>query len=242
MTISRIARERKNIAVSVYDLKTQFRCAGSESYVRWVDTVLDLSGLKSLAWQRNKEYEVSVFESPRDLEKALRRKTEEGFSARIVAGFDWLWSDPGKDGELVNDVQIGAWSRPWNRKPRDMWRTNKGSAENPSKHPYKIWAMQPEGFEQIGCIYSAQGFEFDYVGVIFGSDLRWDSTTNKWLGDLDENCDRQFKMGLTKNPELALEKLKHLYRVLCTRGIRGTFFYFLDGSTRRRFERMMKET
>ena len=33
------------------------------------------------------------------------------------------------------------------------------------------WAYRTEGVKQIGCIYTAQGFEFDYIGVIIGNDL-----------------------------------------------------------------------
>jgi hypothetical protein len=33
------------------------------------------------------------------------------------------------------------------------------------------WASDPRGIEQVGSVYTAQGFEFDYVGVIFGRDL-----------------------------------------------------------------------
>jgi DUF2075 family protein len=36
------------------------------------------------------------------------------------------------------------------------------------------------------------------------------------------------------------EKLKHIYRVLSTRGMKGTYFYFLDEATRQRFERLMQ--
>ena len=34
-----------------------------------------------------------------------------------------------------------------------------------------FWASAKEGIDQVGCVYTAQGFEFDYVGVIVGPDL-----------------------------------------------------------------------
>ena len=37
-----------------------------------------------------------------------------------------------------------------------------------------FWASDPNGINQVGCVYTAQGFEFDYVGVIFGRDLVYD--------------------------------------------------------------------
>ena len=44
------------------------------------------------------------------------------------------------------------------------------------------WAMDANGLEQIGCVYTAQGFEFDYVGVIWGPDLAYREGQG-WVGD-----------------------------------------------------------
>jgi len=227
----------RGIIPSSYDLSTQFRCAGSESYIRWVDHLLGFTPNRSLVWKTQNEYEVRVFDRVEDMEFALRSSQVQGWTARLVAGFCWPWSDPDANGSLYPDVEIGAWKRPWNRKPRDMWK-NKGSAEPPARHPYKIWATQPEGFDQVGCIYSAQGFEFDYVGVIWGSDLRWNLTDGHWVADLTRSEDVGFKRGLGREPALAAEKLSQIYRVLSTRGMKGTYFCFLDEATRRHFEQV----
>jgi hypothetical protein len=208
-----------------YDLDTQFRCAGSESYVRWVEYLLGISKNRSMAWRTQNEYDVRVFSDVRDMEAALQSLRTNGATARMVAGFCWPWSDPLDNGALVRDVQIGDWARPWNRKPRDMWH-RKGSAESPRNHPYTKWANTEQGFGEIGCIYSAQGFEFDYVGVIFGGDLAWDPLLRRWRANLRNSDDAGFKRGLDE--ETATEKLKQVYRVLSTRGMKGTFFYFCD--------------
>ena len=106
----------------------------------------------------------------------IRSKADEGHTARLTAGFCWPWSDPEPDGTLVPDVKVGAWQMPWNAKP-DAGRLAPGIP------PSNFWASDPNGINQVGCVYTAQGFEFDYVGVIFGRDLRWDPATNDWIGD-----------------------------------------------------------
>lgn len=35
------------------------------------------------------------------------------------------------------------------------------------------WAIDPESINEIGCIHTCQGLEFDYVGVIIGEDMRF---------------------------------------------------------------------
>lgn len=229
----------RGVPVQIYDLNTQFRCAGSESYVRWVEHALGLGAEGSLAWRRNGEYEVKIFDDPTELERAIRARADDGSSARLVAGFCWEWSDPMADGALVPDVRIGNWERPWNRKPAEMLRHGKGAPPVAGEHPYTIWATRPEGMEEVGCIYSAQGFEFDYVGVIFGKDLRWDRRQGRWRSDLDMNCDTSFKRGLRRDETLAVQQLGHVYRVLSTRGMKGTYFYFLDSDTRARFGELL---
>jgi len=233
--------ESQGIPVHVYDLDLQFRCAGSESYIRWVEHALGLPAQHSLAWRRNNEYEVRIFDSPADLEQAIRRRAHEGYTARLVAGFCWEWSDPRPDNSLIRDVTIGGWSMPWNRKPAEMLKKGKKAAAKPEDHPYTIWATQPEGINEVGCIYSAQGFEFDYVGVIVGRDLRWDARRRRWMPDLAYNKDTSFKSGITKDQELAVQQLAHVYRVLSTRGMKGTYFYFLDEDTRRYFAELLRE-
>lgn len=225
--------DSQKIPVSPYNLGIQFRTGGSDSYINWIEHVLGNNPNRSLAWKINNEYEVKLFQRVEDMEQALRAKTSQDYSARMVAGFCWAWSDPHTDGSLAPDVQIGSWVRPWNRKPGDMYGH---SAEPPVRHPYKLWATTPEGFREIGCIYSAQGFEFDYVGVIFGNDLRWNPETNSWIVDLQHSRDQSFKSGVSRDAGLALQKLKHVYRVLATRGMKGTYFYFLDPATRKHFE------
>ena len=224
--IATYARAR-GFDVATYDLDTQFRCAGSESYIRWVEHALALRPDNSMVWQTENQYEVVIHDRVEDMEEALRAKALAGRTARLVAGFCWPWSAPRADNSLVRDVTIGGWSMPWNRKAEG----------NPpaDRHPYTIWASQPQGINEVGCIYSAQGFEFDYVGVIWGLDLRWDARGGRWVSDIRASKDTGWKKGLLEQPEVAVQQLQHIYRVLATRGMKGAHFYFLDESTKRHF-------
>ena len=47
------------------------------------------------------------------------------------------------------------------------------------------WAIDPDSFEQVGCIYTSQGLEFDYCGVIIGLDLRYEG--GKVIADPTKN-------------------------------------------------------
>jgi len=204
------------------ELKGQFRCSGSESYVRWLDHVLEIDGDPDLSWRN--DYEFAICEGPSDLERRIQEQVAKGASGRLVAGFCWPWSKPEPDGSLVADVVIDDWVRPWNRREK--------GGEPANRHPYTLWATKPESMSQVGCIYSAQGFEFDYCGVIFGNDLvRRDG---EWVAIKENSRDSVVK----RSADLE-RNLRNTYRVLMSRGMKGTSVCFLDEETREYFEQQL---
>jgi hypothetical protein len=160
-------------------------------------------------WVSSGDYEFKLFDEPAKLEAAMKDRAKTGATARMVAGFCWPWSDPEPDGSLVPDVVIGKWKRPWNEKSPEVWKKAK-AAPPPERHPYYLWATEPERIGEIGCIYSAQGFEFDYCGVILGNDLVWREGTG-WVASRDASKDQLIaRRKLTQKDLVRL--LQHTYR------------------------------
>ena len=85
---------------------------------------------------------------------------------------------------------------------------------------------------QIGCIYTAQGFEFDYVGVIFGKDLVYNLDKQTWEGYPENSSDKVVRRSKDKFVDL----VKNTYRVLLSRGMKGCYVYFVDKDTERFFK------
>ncbi len=139
----------------------------------------------------------------------------------MAAGYCWPWSDPRSDGSLVSDVIIGSWSHPWNLR---------GDRGLPGAPPAALWASEPEGFGQVGCIYTAQGFEYDWNGVILGPDLVWRS--GSWVSRREFNKDPDFRSRKAVSDEDFDRLVRHVYKVLLTRGMVGTLIYSTDNETR----------
>ena len=133
-----------------------------------------------------------------------------------------------KDHSLKLDVQIGSYKRPWNARS-EFVNLKKGIP----KADY--WAYEDGGIDQIGCIYTAQGFEFDYVGVIFGKDLRFNPDTSEWEGFPKESFDSG-----VKTSDHFLQLVKNTYRVLLTRGMKGCYVHFMDKETELFFRSRME--
>lgn len=218
------AKQRK-LRVKEFDLAVQFRCGGCAEYVEWVDWLLGFRDEKPAPW--GDRYTVEFADTPEELERLLPEAKRAGETARMVAGFCWKWSDVTPSGELVNDVVIGDWRRPWNRKAGEK-------SYKPADHPYTRWAETEEGETQVGCIYSAQGFEFSRAGVIWGRDLVWRGSA--WVAQKSESFDRPVKSSTDM-----LRLVRNAYRVLLTRGLLGVRVLVLDEETREHVERAAAE-
>jgi DUF2075 family protein len=214
--------ERLGCNVSEYELAAQFRCAGSDGFVNWVNNTLGVEPTANVMWDGSEGFDFRILDSPEALEEAIRARSAEGSSARMTAGFCWKWSKANPDGTLADDVQIGEYRRPWNARP-EARRLARGIPRAP------LWAYDPNGIDQIGCVYTAQGFEFDYVGVIFGPDLRYNFDTQAWEGHHEDSFDSEVRRG----GERFVDLVKNTYRVLLSRGMKGCYVHFMDRDTER---------
>ena len=89
--------------------------------------------------------------------------------------------------------------------------------------------------EQVGTVYTAQGFEFDFIGVIFGKDLIFSRGT--WEAVPANSEDSEVK----RNNAGMTEHLKNVYRVLLSRAHKGVYVYFMDSSTEQHFRSALPE-
>ena len=226
-TVEEIERHAaaRGISVQRISLDQQFRCGGSEVFVTWVKRLLGLEPGGPIPWVGDPHFIVDVVDSPAEMEHVLSARHAEGYNARIAAGYCWPWSDPRPDGSLVRDVTIGPWSRPWNLK---------GERSIGGAPPAALWATDPAGFDQVGCVYTAQGFEYDYAGVIMGPDLVW--RDNRWVAVRGANRDPDFR-NRDRVSDVDFDRLvRNVYKVLLTRGMQGVSIYSTDSETQQRLQ------
>lgn len=200
-------------------LQSQFRCNGSDGYLAFTDDLLqirqtanpDIEGLG---------YEIRVFDNPLELKKQVLLKNSEN-KARIVAGYCWDWKS--KKNPNAFDIEFPEF------KFKAQW--NLGSDGS-------TWAIAKNSVDQIGCIHTCQGLEFDYVGVIIGPDLVVRDgvvITNGFKRSKNDQSIKGFKSQFKSNPEEAALRvdaiIKNTYRTLMTRGQKGCFIYCTDKET-----------
>ncbi len=212
--VESVAKKNHSEVIKV-ELKAQFRCSGADGFVNWVEHTLQIRDTANFDGWDKESFEFKIMDSPQDLEKYIQRKRINGYTARIVAGFAWPWTaakDGNPDAEIA-DVKIAeyGYARPWN-----------------SRHDQYTWAIDESKSNQIGCIHTSQGLEFDYVGVILGRDIYYDPDTHTVNGDYENYYDKTGKSGLRNKPDELTQYIKNIYRVLMTRGIKGCTIFCCD--------------
>ncbi len=225
--------EKFGAEVFEFDLKTQFRCSGSDGYLNWIDNTLGIKDTANRVLTKNEKMEFRIFDTPQALYEAVKEKNDKNpNSARLVAGFCWPWSDPNPDGTLKEDVVIGDFRMTWEAK-------NDAKRLAPRIPKANLWAYDPNGVNQVGSIYTIQGFEFEYVGVIFGKDLVYDWGAKDWKGNRHELADASVKRA--KSDEDFVRCVKNVYRTLLTRGMKGIYVHFMDKETEKFFKSRMEQ-
>jgi len=208
----------RNAEVEEYSLTSQFRCAGSDGYLAWVDHTLQI---RTTANPRLADIplDFQVFDDPSDLHKAIETKNANN-RARVVAGYCWPWNS--KKNPKLMDVVIGDYERQWNL-------DQDGS----------LWIVAPNSVAQVGCIHTCQGLEVDYVGVIIGPDLTIMGDTLVAVPRARDRHDKTMKgfVKMTKEQpaeaaRLAESIIKNTYRTLMTRGMKGCYVYATDAKLR----------
>ena len=229
------AAKRWNAHVEECELTSQFRCNGSDNYMDWMEQVLYNKPITSSF--STDDFDLRVFDTPQEMYDLLvKQNNVPNQTARIMAGFCWPWSDDVVDGDLVKDVQIGEFAMPWETKDSVPY------ARLTKKYPkWYEWAYKPLGVEQVGCIYTAQGFEFDYAGVIIGEDLRYDNRTGKIYTDRTACKDPVLRRNVKEANMTFDDYVRNIYRVLMSRGMKGCYLYIVDVPLRNYIKKLLSD-
>jgi DUF2075 family protein len=214
-----IEKFAKSMGAEVHylELKSQFRCNGSDGYLSWLDESLEILEDSGSPFT-GVNYDFKLFDDPSSLYEEIRLKNKVGNKSRMLAGYCWDWISKG-DSKLFDIVfPEFNFKAKWNLESR-------GSA----------WIIDPDSIEDIGCIHTSQGLELDYVGVIIGADFK--VLDGKLVSDPAGRASTDvslhgYKKEFKEDPEVATHKadqiIRNTYRTLMTRGMKGCYIYCTD--------------
>lgn len=200
-------------------LLSQFRCNGSDGYLAWVDNTLEIQPTANYNLE-DIDYDIRVLDSPLEVRELIIEKNKINHRSRMLAGYCWDWIRDGKNNSKVHDIKIGDFEMSWNL----------GNS---------IFALDETSIDEIGCIHTSQGLEFDYVGLIIGDDMRYedhhivtDASKRAKTDQSMKGIKKLDKQDHCKAEEKADEIIKNTYRTLMTRGMKGCYIYCTDQNLR----------
>ena len=213
-TKNEIKRWAANLNANIieFKLESQFRCKGSDNYLKFIDYIL--GNTNNYVGKIN--YDIAVCDTPQELEALIKIKNAENNKSRIVAGYCWNWNKDEINNTDYHDIQIGDYGISWNLGAKQTFAID-------------------NSINEAGCVHSVQGLEFDYVGVIIGEDLYFKD--GKVCTDFQNHASsdpsfKGIKKMYKKNEIMAREIsdtiIKNTYRVLLTRGIKGCYIYCVN--------------
>lgn len=208
--------EELDSEVSEMELLSQFRCNGSDGYLAWLDDVLEIRDTANFD-MADVDYDIRIVDSPNEVRDLIIERNKAHNQSRILAGYCWAWQKAGQNDTNVHDIKIGDFEMSWN-----LGNTS-------------TFAIDEDSVNEIGCIHTSQGLEFDYAGVIIGDDMRYEDghivTDFTKRASTDQSL-KGIKKLYKEDPEFALaeadEIIKNTYRTLMTRGMKGCYVYCTD--------------
>lgn len=197
-----------------YNLVSQFRCNGSDGYLSFLDHILEVRETANFNGF-DMEYDFRVYDDINKMRDDLLKKNQINNKARLIAGYGYEWISKGKTNNPdIFDINISDFHAKWN-----FDNTN-------------TWAIDEDLFDQVGCIHTSQGLEFDYVGIIIAKDLYYDNGVKT---DFRKRAKTDHSLkGIRSNGDYALADriIRNTYKTLLSRGQKGCFVYAEDPALR----------
>lgn len=195
-------------------LVNQLRMGANESSVEWINSFVDKT-LIPIPYDEN--FIIKPFSSAKEMHYEIAKLNNNVGLCRVVSTFDFLHKKDGAD----YYVETEDFKLPWNRTESKV-----------------SWAECEETINEVGSIYTIQGFDLNYVGVILGPSVKYDKSKDEIYIDITEYKDiKAFSVPSTFDNKKNINKIKeqivlNSINVLMKRGIKGTFIYAYDEDLR----------
>ncbi|KOY72800.1 hypothetical protein FD43_GL000951 [Apilactobacillus kunkeei DSM 12361 = ATCC 700308] len=200
-----------------YHLTHQFRMTASDSLVQWINTFTD-GKLTPLPADAKKDYDFRIFDNAEEMRKAIFARNKEVGLSRIVSTSGYPSTlDGGKHYVTEPDFKM-----PWDQ-------------YNYTQTP---WAEIPETVNEVGSMFTCQGFDLNYVGVILGPPIYLDG--DDVHVEMSKFTDvESLKKRKDMDDPVEFEKIKEQLvlnsaNVLLKRGVKGLYIFVHNPELRKR--------
>lgn len=225
-------------------LKDQLRIhTTNKEVINWLNLFIKQGILQRMP-QDLGGYDIKIFDTPEELDKEITKKAsnEKTRLSRLIATYSWKYNSNSKSKEGLSkywEVKIGNWHKPWNRELSQHF-----SKKQKSDIKGLAWSEQPHTIREVGSIYTIQGFDLNYAGVIIGPSVKYRD------GHVVFDSNESFNEKATRNRRLSngtykkfAEKfLRSELNVLMKRGVNGLYIYACDDELRKELKKCSQKS
>jgi DUF2075 family protein/DNA replication protein DnaC len=194
-------------------LFSQFRSKGGDSYIVFIDKLLNCKLNNETYKFSHKVFELKLFENFDEFVVNVKNKNSEIGLSRFVAGYGWEWIS--KNDLTKFDIVIDGIQFQWNHDSID-------------------YITKDQNADQIGCIHTVQGYDLNYVGLIFGPEIYYDPEIKLIKINKRNYFDRNGRINIDTEEELH-NYIINIYKTIMLRGILGCYIYVCDKNLRNYF-------
>ncbi|MFR0514445.1 DUF2075 domain-containing protein [Limosilactobacillus mucosae] len=196
-----------------YQLKHQFRMTASDELIDWFNNLTD-GQIKPLPKNAREHYDFRIFDDAELMRQTIVKRNQEVGLSRILSTSGYPSTLDGGNHYITE----GRFKMPWDQ-------------YNFTATP---WAELPETIDEVGSIYTCQGFDLNYAGIIIGPVISQKPDTNQLQVNLDRFTDTEAfkKRADLTDPDQIIYYEKRMIlnalNVILKRGVKGTYLYAHD--------------
>ncbi|MCL2894109.1 DUF2075 domain-containing protein [Brenneria tiliae] len=200
----------------VYALRRQFRMRADAASLRWIRAFCQRRLLPLPAAEE--AFEIGIFDDAQAMYELVKEKNAASGLSRMLSTYDYPYRLDGQD----YFIEEGRFRLRWDRaKPNERLP----------------WAEREDTIDEVGSVYTVQGFDLNYVGLILGPSVAWDAQREEIVLDAARYEDSAAFQGQSRIENSAGMKeriMLNAINVLMTRAIHGLYIYAHDRGLRNR--------
>ena len=200
-----------------YSLNNQIRLIAGDQYISYWTQLLKNQTVDNAPDFSDTGYEFRIYDDCSKMMEDIKTKDRECDGlCRVLSGYGFPYTKTMRDKKGTGctqnyDFMIDGVKYSWN---------------GINQH----FATDPKSVDLIGSVFTSQGFDLNYAGVIFSNDIKFNNKTGQIEAVPSNYFDKHGKVStdITKT----IEDIINSYLVLLTRGIKGTYVYACDSALR----------
>ena len=211
-----------------YVLESQMRCKGGRIYTDYIKSIFNC---RCREFEDIKNYELRIFDDVDKMIDQIKKLDKDYGLCRNVAGYSWEWKSKGKyKDDMVSynqllskgiyDIEIQGHKYLWNLSDED-------------------WISRKDSINTIGCIHTTQGFDLNYVGVIFGKEIDYNPQTNSIEVYKSRFYDKNVKNAVSDDE--FKKYIINTYVTMMARGIKGCYIFVYNDNLRNYLKKYIKK-